>query len=290
MAVPVLKLNLAPPSNLWRNNHVLLGWAALALGALVLAGSLGLTWEAYQEAARAGKLAVNLATKTRSTADAQTQVLTDLRSVDVAKELPRWRLAERIYTERSLPWSRLTSELERSMVEDVRVKSIQRNRSSDMKVQIKLKGEARTREAEAAFVEALQKNPFFEQVIMEREGERQGGGVEFDYTLAVSSTPPPYQPLPKYAPHKALVAGKAVPGQPNRIAVPNQPGQPNRTAPPYGLPAPLRTNPAIPPPPQGTIQPSDPRLAPGQNRPFGPAFNRPRPMPRPSSDNQAGNP
>ena len=46
-----------------------------------------------------------------------------LRSVDVAKELPRWRLAERIYTERSLPWSRLTAELERSLVQDVRIKS-----------------------------------------------------------------------------------------------------------------------------------------------------------------------
>ena len=69
-----------------------------------------------------------------------------------------------------------------------------------MKVQLKIKGEARSREAEADFVESLQKNPFFEQVILEREGERQGGGVDFDYTLAASSNPPPYRPLPKHRP------------------------------------------------------------------------------------------
>jgi hypothetical protein len=231
MAVAVLKLDLAPPSNLWRSNHVMLGWAALALGGLILAGSIGFTWKAYHSAAIAGKLAGSLSGKTRATAEAQSQILSQLRQVDVAKELPRWRLAERIYTERSLPWSRLTSELERSLVKDVRIKSIQRNRSTDMKVQLKLKGEARSREAEAGFVESLQKNPFFEQVILEREGERQGGGVDFDYTLAVASIPPPYQPLPKIAaatrqpaaPSKARAAaapGAAVPARPAMAAPP----------------------------------------------------------------------
>ncbi|MDR3670057.1 MAG: PilN domain-containing protein, partial [Holophaga sp.] len=213
MAVPALKLDLAPPSNLWRNNHITLGWAALALGGLILAGSLALTWKAYHSAAITGKLAGNLDYKTRATAADQSRIMAELRSVDVAKELPRWRLAERIYTERSLPWSRLTAELERSLAQDVRVKSIQRNRSTDMKVQLKLKGEARSREAEADFVEALQKNPFFEQVILEREGERQGGGVDFDYTLAVSSNPPPYRPLPKVTPPPRHPAARPAPAK-----------------------------------------------------------------------------
>jgi len=266
MAIPVLKLNLAPPSNFWRLNHVVLSWAALVAGGGVLAMSLGLTWMAYRSAALTGKLAGNLANRTRSTAGTQAQILAELRNIDVAKELPRWRLAERIYTERSLPWSRLTSELERSLVQDVRVKSIQRNRGTDMKVQIKLKGEARSREAEAAFVESLQKNRFFDQVSFEREGERQGGGVEFDYNLTASSTPPPYQPLPRFAPRPrtavaatrqtalpaaAPVRGTpqvAVPGPQNhgQVAVPGpqshgQVAVPMRPAPvypvPYGIPA-----------------------------------------------------
>jgi hypothetical protein len=251
MAVPVLKLNLAPPSNTWRNNHALLSWAALALGGLVLAGSLASTWMAYQEASRAGRLAASLANKSRGTADAHSRIVADLRAVDVAKELPRWRLAERIYTERSLPWSRLTSELERCMVADMRIKSLQRNRSADMKVQLKLKGEARSREAEADFVEALHKNPFFEQVILEREGERQGGGVDFDFTLAVASNPPPYKPLPKFAPparHPAAapVAAKATPKAAAVPAAPRQAPASQDYPPGRTLHTPWRPNPGNP--------------------------------------------
>jgi Tfp pilus assembly protein PilN len=233
MAVPVLKLDLAPPSNFWRTHHLALGWAALALGGVVLAGSLGLTWMAYQEAARSGRLMSHLQGKTGQAGAEYARVLAELRSVDVPKELPRWRLAERIYSERSLPWSRLTAELERSLAQDVRLRSIQRNRGSDRKVQLKIKGEARSREAEADFVQALQKNTFFEQVILEREGERQGGGVEFDYTLIAATNPPPYQPLPKFGPPprsgaRAAAGTPAV--QPRGVAVP-PPGAPRPAAP-----------------------------------------------------------
>jgi len=291
MAIPVLKLNLAPPSNLWRLNHAVLSWTALALGGALLAGSLGLTWTAYRSAALTGKLAGNLATKTRATAESQAKVMAELRAVDVAKELPRWRLAERIYTERSLPWSRLTAELERSLVKDVRIKSIQRNRGNDQKVQLKLKGEARSREAEALFVEALQKNAFFEQVILEREGERQGGGVEFDYTLAASSTPPPYQPLPKLAaaapakpgakpgpagaPAAAPVTGP-VPTPRAGVAVPaptrppaGLPGAPFGSRPGVAVPLPARPQPAAEPPPDPGAPPLNRMLPPDGSLPLG---------------------
>jgi len=274
MAVAVLKIDLAPPSNLWRTNHVLLGWAALALGGLILAGSIGLTWRAYHSAAIAGRLAGSLSGKTRATAETQSRIMAQLRQVDVAKELPRWRLAERIYTERSLPWSRLTAELERSLVQDVRVKSIQRNRSADMKVQLKLRGEARSRAAEAHFVESLQKNPFFEQVILEREGERQGGGVDFDYTLAVASVPPPYQPLPRVtaAPRRPAAPAKVGAAPPKAAAAP-APAQRGVAVP--GLPAqaaPVQSQgPATPdlPPRQRILPQYQPRpgAQPGQPRP-----------------------
>jgi hypothetical protein len=293
MAVSVLKLNLAPPSNAWRNNHGLIGWSALALGGLILAGSLGFTWNAYRSAAVTGKLAGSLTNKTRTTADTQSRVLAELRSVDVAKELPRWRLAERIYTERSLPWSRLTSELERSMVQDVRISSIQRNRSTDMKVQLKIKGEARSREAEAEFVETLQKNPFFEQIILEREGERQGGGVDFNYTLAVNSTPPPYQPLPKFAPpskaHAAAAQptpGKAPVAQPKGAPAP----QPKAAAAPQssGIAVPPRVTPAGPVRP-GPVRPAtvvDPNGDPSAPKPY--RYQPPRFNTNPANPAQPG--
>ncbi|WP_306601148.1 PilN domain-containing protein [Geothrix sp. 21YS21S-2] len=268
MAVPALKLDLAPPSTLWRLNHALIGWAALAAGGLVLAGALGFTLRAYQQASRAGKLTVATNARTRLIEDSQRKVMDELRSVDVAKELPRWRLAERIFTERSLPWSRLTAELERSMVPDVRLKSLQRTRGSDQKVQVKVRGEARTREAEAALVESIQKNPFFEQVILERESDRQGGGVDFEYTLAVFSVPPPYKPLPKYGPQAK--ASKAAPkAEAPRPAAP-APAAPRPVAPrPAAVEPPARDpyvptlmNPAVPQNPFPARTPRPPRSRP----------------------------
>jgi hypothetical protein len=266
MAVPTLKLNLAPPSSLWRLHHAALGWAAIVAGGLILAASAGFTLRAYRQASQAGQLAVARNAQTRMTEDSQRQVLDELRSVDVAKEMPRWRLAERIYTERSLPWSRLTAELERSLVQDVRLKALQRTRGSDMKVQVKIKGEARTRDAEAAFVESLQKNAFFEQVILEREGERQGGGVEFEYTLAASPLPPFYQALPKFGPTAKAGKTQAAPA-------PTRPGTAvPRVAPAAPAPAPVRpAQPAQVPQvnPEGASRLAPPGLRPprGRHRP-----------------------
>jgi len=242
MALPLLKLDLAPPSTLWRLNHAVLGWTALGLGALVLAAALGFTLRTYDQAAKAGRQEVATRAESRRKEQLKQKVLAALRSIDVAKELPRWRLAERILTERSLPWSRLTAELERSLVQDVRLKSLQRTRGADQKVQIKVKGEALSREAEAAFVEALQKNPFFEQVILEREGTRQGGGIEFEYLLAAFSVPPPYTPLPPFDPPSAAPRVPApVPPAP-RTPAPRPPS----ARPP--APAPQRQAPAHHPP------------------------------------------
>jgi Tfp pilus assembly protein PilN len=196
MAIATIRFDLAPPDNLWRRQHRALSLAALGAGALVLAAGLWCVGRTRAQAEAAGQRSLRLAAETARRAELQRQALAELRGIDVAKELPHWRLAEKILTERSLPWSRLTAELERSLVDGVRLKSVQRTRSSDLKVQLKLKGEARTRAAEAGFVESLRRQAFFETVLLEREGLREGGGVEFECTLAAPAIPPAFVPLP----------------------------------------------------------------------------------------------
>lgn len=200
MTVPILKMNLAPAPTLWRRHHLLLGWACLAAGSLALASAGVVSWRAYREAVQAGHEMVLSTEEARGLALEQTEIQDRLRSVDVEKELPAWRLAERILGERSHPWSRLAAELERALVPDVRLKSIQRARNEGRATELKVSGEAKSRAAEEAFVAALEKNVYFAQVILERESDRQGGGVEFEYTLPISAMPVPYLPLPQQAP------------------------------------------------------------------------------------------
>jgi hypothetical protein len=89
------------------------------------------------------------------------------------------------------------------MVPDMRLRSIQRVRASGQQVVMKLKGEARTVAAEGTFIGTLRQDPVFEQVILEREAERQGGGWEFEMTLPVVSVPPPFNPEPLKPPPAA---------------------------------------------------------------------------------------
>lgn len=200
MAIPTLELNLASPPTLWRRHHQALGWAFLTAGVLAFAIALAVSFLAYREANHAGRNAILATKEAREVVRQQQAIQERLRSIDVEKELPLWRLGERILSERSLPWSRLTAELERSLIQDVRFTSLQRARNADQGVVLKLRGEAKSREAEESLVTALHQNVCFSQVILERETDRPGGGVEFEYTLAVSATPPPYEPLPTFGP------------------------------------------------------------------------------------------
>ena len=213
MAVPLLPLNLAPRPSLWRQQHPLLGWAALGLGTVFLLGTLGFTWRAYHQANRAGRDAVSLTEETRRAARQEQRIKASLQDMDATREQARWKLAERILQERSLPWSRLTAELEQCMVPDMRLKALQRVRSNGQQVVMKIKGEARTRQAEAAFVDALRTAPVFAQVVLEREAERTGGGWEFEISLPAAAIPPPFlvkvmKPVPSAAP-PARVAAQA---------------------------------------------------------------------------------
>ncbi len=196
MPIPVLKLNLAPQPTIWKRNHEALGWSAIVVGALCLIGALATWGFRANQTRKAGAQAILISREAQAAARKQDKLVEQLKSVDVAKELPRWKLAERIFTERTLPWSRLTAELERSLVQDVRLKAIQKVRGSEQRVALKLKGEARSRDAEEKFVASLQKDDLFQQVILEREAERTGGGVDFEIFLPVVLVPSPYQPFP----------------------------------------------------------------------------------------------
>jgi hypothetical protein len=276
MAVPVLNLNLAPRPSLWRQRHHALGWTALAVGALFLAGAIGFTWHAYHQANRAGRAAVSLTEEARRAAQQEFQLQTSLQDMDATREQSRWKLAERILQERSLPWSRLTAELEQCMVPDMRLKGLQRARSNSQQVVMKLKGEARTREAEAAFVEALRATPVFAQVNLERESERTGGGWDFEITLPTTPVPPPFQV-------KAIKQGPAAPPAPTTAA-----------ARPAGRPAavPVRTVPPapaapLPAPPAQAAPTPQPVPAPADEE--GTARRRWRParkLPAPGKDSQ----
>ncbi|NWJ40014.1 MAG: hypothetical protein HXX12_03455 [Geothrix sp.] len=267
MAVPVLHLNLAPRPSLWRQRHALLGWIALGLGGLFLAAAIGMTWRAYHQANRAGRDAVSLTEEARRAGRQEQQLQTSLQDMDASREQSRWKLAERILQERSLPWSRLTAELEQCMVPDMRLKGIQRARSSAQQVVLKLKGEARTRQAEAEFVEALRITPVFAQVVLEREVERVGGGWDFEISLPAAAVPPPFRVKPiKQGPATPIKAGTPV--RPP-VAVP---GRPIATA---------AARPAIAPPP-----PTHP-AAPVKPAPLG-VQARPAPVPPPADDDEQG--
>lgn len=192
MSLPRIDLNLAPRPTLWRQRHVELGWGLLALGVAVLLVAGGLTGKAYWDARSAGREAFLLNEEARKSAKREQQLLTQLAAFDVAKEAPRWRNAERILQERALPLSRLLAELEQCLPDGVRLKGIQRARGRD-RVMMKLKAEAKSREAEVAFIEALQQAPVFASVGLERESERQGAGWDFELSLTAAGTPAPFK-------------------------------------------------------------------------------------------------
>jgi Tfp pilus assembly protein PilN len=301
MAVPILNLNLAPRPSLWRQRHVLLGWVALGIGGVILAGAIGFTWRAYHQADRAGRAAVSLTEETKRAARQEQQIQASLLEIDVAREGARWKLAERILQERSLPWSRLTTELEQCMAPDMRLVNLQRTRGSAQQVVMKLKGEARTRQAEAAFVEALRNTPVFAQVTMERESERVGGGWDFEITLPTATVPPPFQakalklgpasPAP-IAPVKgqarpSIAAPRAVaaPGArigvgPTAIAVPSAPSTHPAATPAHVMPPPSKAG-------QEALQPRPTPTAPtGGEEPLGRRSRPPRGRPNDPGDSQ----
>jgi hypothetical protein len=265
MAIPALKLNLVPAPTLWRERHETLGWSGLAFGLFALVGCLTAWGIQAARIQSAGKESIQLSRRAQEAAQKELALRKELATLDITKEMPRWRLAERIYLERGLPWSRITAELERTLVDGVRTKALSRTRGSDGTVELKLRGESRKREDEAEFIENLQKNGLFVQVVLEREAERQGGGIDFELRLPMVATPPPYEALPTPEERKkAYVAkhGKVKPPpppppavtrrQPEPAPIPDQPAQVTEMT-----PAPMKL--ALPRPARPTRGPREDR-------------------------------
>lgn len=291
MAIPILHLNLVPAPTLWRQNHELLGIAALAGGLVALALAGGISVQKYLQASREGRRIVSISAEARKVAGEQERLVDTLRQVDATERMPRYRLAERIFQERALPWSRLTAEMERGLVQDVRLRSLQRQRGADGSVTLKLRGEAKSRQAQAQFVEALQGNAMFVQVVLERETERAGGGIDFDMSLPVSPSPPAFEPVPAPPPQVVDQFGK--PLQPGAKIVKTVTG-----AAPAPLPSPAPRPTAAParppaPPPHSAGPAAAPRPAQAPERTLperNPGFNRAieaaPPPPQPSENAQ----
>ncbi|OIQ63962.1 hypothetical protein GALL_544900 [mine drainage metagenome] len=155
----------------------------------------------------------------------------------------------------------------------MRLRSVQRIRGSAQQVVMKLKGEARTVAAEESFIRTLNQAPVFEQVILEREAERQGGGWDFDLTLPVVSVPPPFiQDVPSHT-----VAAASDAKAPVKVAAPRAQTPPSAL---HRAPAPPPAHTATPPTLQPPAQPSErtavPRVRPApMNRRFPPIRQRP---------------
>ncbi len=249
MALQRLDLNLVPEPSLWERHHLRLGWTSLALGLAVLLGALGTSGWTYWQAHKAGQIAVRTTEQARRTAQEQQQLEAILADVDVGRELPRWRTAERVLQERALPWSRLISELEMDLPDGMRLRSIQRLRGKEG-VTMKLKGEARTREAEETFIDALRANPTYATLSLERENERNGGGVELEMSLMAAAVPPKFALRPQ---PKIKVKPKQVPEAPTKVAAappvpatarPVAPALSTRTKPPVAAPSEAAPSPA----------------------------------------------
>ena len=253
MAIQPIKLNLVPEPSLWRERHLAIGWAALALGAAIFLGATGYTAWSYHRANMAGAAAVNADAQTRFAATQEQQLLGQLQQIDVDQELPRWRLAEQILSERAAPWSRLAAELEQCLVDGTRLKNVERARGQNQALVLKVKAESRTREAEAGFVENLRKDPVFTQVALDREAQQPGGGWEFDLTLPVAPLPPPF-----------IAAGPTKDGKPKEV----------QASAPAAAPAPV---PATRPEPPKTAAPSfSPARGPARAVQQRPALGAPR--------------
>lgn len=110
---------------------------------------------------------------------------------DIDRETPKWKLAEKLLQEKTIPWSRLLYELESALPDGVRVRNIQKTRGVDQQVVLKFQAESTTEESKVKFIQKLGSSPIFRELILERESQGPQGGWEFEMTLPVKNIIPP---------------------------------------------------------------------------------------------------
>ncbi len=126
--------------------------------------------------------------------DRMKEIQKQLSSFDLDRETPRWKLAEKLLQEKTIPWSRLLYEIEVALPDGVRLRDIQKTRGVDQQVVLKFHGESTTEEGKVKFIQQLGSSPIFKELILERENQGSQGGWEFEMTLPVKNVIPPVAP------------------------------------------------------------------------------------------------
>lgn len=179
------RLNFAPKPFLFRDRKVYALWL-LNLAALGLLGFLGWSWwhlRSKNEAAHASLR--DLQRQQTEHVERHGDILKQLGSVDLRDYRRQMRLFQGIQTAFSTQWGPLLDQIGSMLPEDVRMLELKptqgTRRSSDDTVIIQMRGEARTKKAELAFLEALDQAPNFSDVAFESENyEKPDVAVTFE--------------------------------------------------------------------------------------------------------------
>ena len=179
------RLNFAPKPFLFRSRNVYALWL-LNLLALAALGFLGWSWwnlRSKNEAAHSSLRA--LQQEQRTLVEHHGDVLKQLAGVDFREYRRQMRLFQGIQTAFATQWGPLLDNLGSLLPEDVRMLELKplsgSRRSQNDAVVIQMRGEARTKAAELRFLEALDAEPGFDEVVFENENYEQPGiAVSFE--------------------------------------------------------------------------------------------------------------
>ncbi|MBI1749898.1 MAG: hypothetical protein HY234_06845 [Acidobacteria bacterium] len=202
-----VRLNLAT-APLENNRRFLLGSGLLGVAALVvlvvLSSSAFGNWSANRnvrnEVARLGR-------EMREFRDQRRELDEFFKRTETRKIMDRAAFLNGLIEQRSFPWTKMFTDLERLLPEGVRVVSIS-PRMAGGRVELKLSIGALTDEGKLKFIETLEKSPEFEriQVVSETRPARseEGDRVLLDLVVFYTASETP-------GPEKAKAAGRAEP-------------------------------------------------------------------------------
>jgi len=183
------RLNFAPNPFLHRHPLAMAIWT-LNLLALLAIGWLGLRW--YQLRAKNAEAHTSmgqLQQERQSLVDRHRDILAQLDAVNFSDYRRQMTLFQGIQTSFSTQWGPLLDTLGTLLPEDVRLLELKPGTrpggENTQTVLLQLRGEARTKDAELRFMEALDNQPEFSNVVFESETYDQPGvAVAFEIQFA----------------------------------------------------------------------------------------------------------